>query len=98
MTEDFKIVPDKEDLKLEARMKRREEAEKAVKEYETKRRLGELKNALMGGLDMTIGVLFLTKSILTLEGEAASRRQAMPPEPWASARRCSPMRRSSWSA
>ena len=69
MTEDFKIVPDKEDLKLEARMKRREEAEKAVKEYETKRRLGELKNALMGGLDMTIGVLFLTKSILTLEGE-----------------------------
>ena len=69
MTEDFKIVPDKEDLKLEARMKRREEAEKAVKEYETKRRLGELKNALMGGLDMTIGVLFLTKSILALEGE-----------------------------
>lgn len=69
MSDDYKIVPDKEDLKLEARMKRREEAEKAVKEYETKRRLGELKNALMGGLDMTIGVLFLTKSILTLEGE-----------------------------
>jgi hypothetical protein len=69
MTEDFKIVPDRDDLKLEARLKRREEAERAVKEFETRKRLEELKSALLSGLDMSIGVMFLTKSILALDGD-----------------------------
>lgn len=69
MDDDYKIVPDKDDLTLEARLRRREEAKKAIEELETKKRLEELKSALMSGLDMSIGVMFLTKSILALEGE-----------------------------
>lgn len=69
MSDDFKILPDKDDLKLEARMKRREEAERAVKEYETKKRLLELKASLMGGLDMSLAAIFMAKSCISMDPE-----------------------------
>lgn len=69
MPEDFKILPDKDDLREEAREKRRKDAERAMREYEMKKKLLELKASLMAGLDMSLAAIFMVKSCISLDPE-----------------------------
>ena len=67
--DDFKILPDKDDLRAEARERRRKDAERAMREYEARRKTEELKEALLAGLDMSAAAVFMAKSILVVDTE-----------------------------
>ena len=73
--DDFKILPDKDDLRAMERQKRHEEIEQAYRKREALVKLNELKESLMAGLDMSLAAIFMAKSCIALDIEALKDKE-----------------------
>lgn len=75
--DDFKILPDKDDLRAMERQKRHEKIEQAYREREALVKLNELKGSLMAGLDMSLAAIFMVKSCIAIDIETLKDKELL---------------------